>query len=121
VVSTLRELKAGELRHRIQFQYNSAVADADTGTQDPAGPWKLLFECWAKIEDLSGSEQWLDETNRAIASHLITCRGARELGTLTAAMRIQSLDNQQLYGIVNINDVEERGVRMEIACMRETG
>jgi SPP1 family predicted phage head-tail adaptor len=112
---TLKRTNAAEFRHQIELQQQTGVVQDSAG--QPSGTWYTWLTPFAKVEDLAGSENWRDEQIRSIASHRITLRGCAELAALTTEMR--ALFSGRVYNFVNINDAEERGIKIEILCQRE--
>jgi SPP1 family predicted phage head-tail adaptor len=109
-----KPIKIGELIHRIEIQQNQGGQGADGQQIDS---WQTVLRCYAKVEDLTGSERWTDMTIRSIASHLITVRWCRLLSTATA--RLRAVYQGRNYNFVNINDIDNRHQKLEIAALRE--
>lgn len=109
-----KPIKIGDLIHRIEIQQNQGTQGADGQQQDS---WQTILTCYAKVEDLTGSERWTDMTIRSIASHLITVRWCKLLSAATA--RLRAVYQNRNYNFVNINDIDNRHWRLEIAALRE--
>lgn len=75
-------MNAGDLRHRIAIQSKTTTKNAN-GVKTVT--WTTLYELWAKVEDMLGSETLADGTTRA---EQITKFTIRHKDGITSAMRI---------------------------------
>jgi SPP1 family predicted phage head-tail adaptor len=100
-VRTNKELKAGDLRERIQFLNPNLFGDGYGGFYTTAS---VTYICWAKVTNLSGARQ-NSEDQMVIKNQWEILIRRNELATVTKSMHI--IYNQRTFVISEINDVQE--------------
>lgn len=81
------QVKAGELRHRIQIVAPTGVQDAMGGVSQDPSSWQLVRECWASIEAWNGDSQLAAQEFISTTSHWITIRHPVVL-TINSSQRV---------------------------------
>lgn len=82
------KLEPGLMRHRIQIVQPSGVQDSFGGVTTDAADWSVVMTCWARIESLTGRDQYAAGTFVSMVSHRITIRNPREAATIGPNMRV---------------------------------
>jgi len=113
-VRTNNEIKAGDLRERIQFLNPNLFADGYGGFYTTAS---VTYICWAKVTNLSGTRQ-NSEDQMVIKNQWEILIRRNELAPVTKSMHI--IYNQKTFVISEINDVQEYNRMIKIiATQRE--
>lgn len=114
----LRNLNAGDLEHKVTIKKPPATPTKDSygGLDDDRSSWSTHATCWAKIETLSGREVDLAQQIVPYATHRVTVweSDATTSGDVTPGMYV-SHDSRTL-NIGHVNEVNERGVWLELTC-----
>ena len=111
---TNNEIKAGDLRERIQFLNPNLFADGYGGFYTTAS---VTYICWAKVTNLSGTRQ-NSEDQMVIKNQWEILIRRNELAPVTKSMHI--IYNQKTFVISEINDVQEYNRMIKIiATQRE--
>jgi SPP1 family predicted phage head-tail adaptor len=100
-VRTNTEIKAGDLRERIQFLNPNLYADGYGGFYTTAS---VTYICWAKVTNLSGTRQ-NSEDQMVIKNKWEILIRRNELAPVTKSMHI--IYDQKTFVISEINDVQE--------------
>ena len=108
-------LGAGQLRNRVTLQTAATVADAGGGG---SVSWSNTATVSAKVEPLSGREQFHADQVRGPVSHKITMRYRSDV-TVTAAMRI-SFDSR-LFNIRGVRKLDEINQWIEVMAEEDVG
>ena len=98
---TNNEIKAGDLRERIQFLNPNLFGDGYGGFYTTAS---VTYTCWAKVTNLSGTRQ-NSEDQMVIKNKWEILIRRNELALVTKSMHI--LYDQRTFVISEINNVEE--------------
>lgn len=98
---TNNQLKAGDLREKIQFLNPNLFGDGYGGFYTTAS---VIYICWAKVTNLSGARQ-NSEDQMVIKNQWEILIRKNELVTVTKSMHI--IYNQRTFVISEINNVEE--------------
>lgn len=77
-------LRAGQLNQRGVIEYTVSTQN-DTG--EPVVVWTPLATVWAKVEDLSGAEQFTAQQDASLVQVRVTIR---RLASVTSAMRFRT-------------------------------
>jgi SPP1 family predicted phage head-tail adaptor len=96
-------LRAGDLRHPIEFQKQVPQATRDEYGQQEM-KWITQATAFAAIEQLTGNEQLIVQQQNSQATHAITTRVQRAL-PLTTSWRIKH--RERFLFIASINNVGE--------------
>ena len=99
-------MRAGRLRHHIEFQVVTETPDG-VGYLVPA--WGLFAEADAAVEPLQGQELFSERQIHADVTHGIR---ARYLPGLTPRHRIKF--GERIFDILSIRDVDERNIEIDI-------
>lgn len=90
-----------------------------TTTQNSLGEhvttWATWRECWAAVEQLSGSESARADQLSAIATHLVTIR---YVAGLTEKDRVRLRDDT-ILAITALDDFERRKVAWILTCVED--
>ena len=81
------QIKAGDLRHRIQIVQPSGTQDAMGGVSQDRSQWSVVRECWAAIEAWTGDSTLATEQFISTTSHWITIRHPRDI-PITSRMQV---------------------------------
>lgn len=99
------QIRAGELRHRLQFQLAHETRDSRGAV---VKTWQTDQIRWGKVEPIKGTETTIAAQTTARVTHLITLR---DYPALTPNHRIRWVDrgNERIFGIVwTVNTAERR-------------
>ena len=106
-------LRAGQLRHRIEIQTNTATADADSGELVPA--WSTTDtdadEVWGSVEEVSGSELNRLQQINADTNIKVTIR---HRDGLTPAQRLKF--GSRIFDILAVLDPNTRAAQNIVLC-----
>ncbi len=80
------QIKAGDLRHRIQIVKPSGTQDAMGGVSQDPSQWTPIRTCRASIEAWTGDSSLATGQFVSATSHWITIRHPRADATITAQM-----------------------------------
>lgn len=95
-------MRAGLLRHRIRIDERVETQQTDGGTTTT---WREYSETRARFEVLTGREFLASDEIRGETSHRITMR---YLPGLRKSMRIVRLDDERVFDITSIVNLDER-------------
>jgi len=104
-------MKIGRLRNYVKLQTLTEGRDADGGY---TRTWGDTAQIWASIKHRKGVEIERQNSMMATATHLITIHyrsGVTTSNRLTYGSRT--------FGILDVNNVEERNKWMELECIEE--
>lgn len=101
----------GKYRTLITVQQPTETAAAD-GQLVPS--WATYCQRYAKVEGISGKEEFQDKQSKATLTHLVRVRFDSETRGIAPKMRIQ-LGSRLLY-IHTVNDEDERHVDVIMEC-----
>ena len=111
-MAKLTKICAGQMRHRIviERQTAAAVADDDIGGQ-PATPWSTYVTIWGAAAQASGTEgEQQDRTSTVEVLRVVT----RYRGDITTEMRI--VFNGRPWNISRVNNVQFLNRILEITA-----
>lgn len=100
------QIRAGELRHRLDIQYPSESRDSFGAVNKT---WQTESTRWGKVEPIRGTETTIAAQTTARVTHLVTMR---DYTGLTPLHRIRWMDRnvERLFGIVYTVNTGERRV-----------
>lgn len=101
-------MKAGDLRHRITFQYQTKVADGMGGF---ATTWTDAATVWAALWPTSANEVIAANATSMVVSHRIRIRYR---SVLKASWRIKF--GNRYFSIVGIINPNEKGELLDLMC-----
>lgn len=105
-------LAAGDLRHRVSLQSNTATTQADDG--QPAETWETYATVWAAVEPLAGRELTEAQKLKAEVTHRVRLRWLPS-ATVSALHRVLLADGRRLE-IEAVRDLGEEHVVLELLC-----
>lgn len=104
-------MRAGQLRHRIEFQERNEARGAQGGVVES---WTTLAFRWAKIIPLAGQELINAQQIVNTVTHRVELRYWVDL---TAKLRI--VFKGRIFGIENVMNLNERNIEHHCFCTEE--
>lgn len=109
---------AGELRHRVTFQYRKTNEPDDMGVAETDAWFSLSPSVAAKIDAASGSEVVLSERMTGLGVFTITVRASSVTKVITANNRIVDARNTALHYDIKHVAQDARGRFITFTCER---
>lgn len=94
--------RAGEFRHRVTIQQNTATRGTYGGKSDS---WGTHSVCWAKIVSMAGRERQGGGQVNSETTHDVWVRFNRDKARITSAMRV--LFGSRVFDIIAAIDPDE--------------
>ena len=108
-------MKAGQLRNRLELQEGvENTRDAHGGS---SRTWQTAQTLWARVEPVSGREEWRGQRILPTTTHLVTIRWTGTNITPSPAWRFV-LDDRTLE-IASIVNSGERNRELVMQCMEK--
>lgn len=104
-------MRAGELRHRVTIQKPVEAKDPETG--ENVINWETHQVAWAKVEAVSGKEDYGADRRVAEGTHLVT---TRYVSGVTAKMRVKLADERVLQIVAPPRNELERDRMLVLDC-----
>jgi SPP1 family predicted phage head-tail adaptor len=104
-------MRAGQLRHRVSIQTNSAVQN---GFGEPTTSWSETAKAWARVENLQGQELFAAQQ---LIPEVTTKITMRYRAGMRADMRI--VMGSRSFDIKSVLNVEERNRTLELLCIEQ--
>ena len=101
-------MRSGLLRHEINVQTDTPSVDAMGGASQS---WATTTTIWARIEPISGTEDFNDDQTEATLTHRVTIRGDDAVGTVK---RIKF--GSRYFEVHGVRDKDERGIEKILLC-----
>lgn len=106
-------MRAGQLRHRVEFQRNTPVANA---FGEPVPGWAELDTVWASVEPLTGRESFGALQVQAEVDHIIKCRYNSTIADLKPDDR--AVKGSAIYDIRAVLNIKERNREFHILAKK---
>ena len=107
-------LKAGDLNKRLTIQKDTATTQDGTGDIPPN--WTEFCQRWAKVAQLSGTEQWRAQQVFPTSTHLIEMRWDKKANDITAEFRFKL--GAKVFNILAVDNVDEANAVLRFTCMQ---
>ena len=106
----MKKINPGEFRHRIEIQRAITSKNKD---KIPVETWETIFTTKAKILNVRGQEFLQAQGSQTKVTKTFYIRARKNI-YVTEEDRVKYKEN--LYKIHYANDIEERGIYIELKC-----